>query len=49
MKTIIVGGGIVGLSAAWALKRAGADVSVVEQGALPNPLGTSVDQHRLIR
>lgn len=49
MKTIIVGGGIVGLCTAWALKRAGVDVSVVEQGALPNPLGSSVDQHRLIR
>ncbi|MFN4165829.1 MAG: FAD-dependent oxidoreductase [Ferrovibrio sp.] len=49
MKTVVVGGGIVGLCAAWALRRAGADVSVVEQGALPNPLGSSVDQHRLIR
>lgn len=49
MKVVVVGGGIVGLSTAWALKRAGADVSVVEQGRLPNPLGSSVDQHRLIR
>jgi len=49
MKVIVVGGGIVGLSTAWALRRHGADVTVVEQGALPNPLGSSVDQHRLIR
>lgn len=49
MKVVIVGGGIVGLSTAWALRRHGAEVTVVEQGPLPNPLGSSVDQHRLIR
>jgi glycine/D-amino acid oxidase-like deaminating enzyme len=49
MKSIIVGGGIMGLSAAWALKKAGHDVVLIEQAALPNPRGSSVDQHRLIR
>lgn len=49
MKSIVVGGGIMGLSAARALKKAGHDVVLIEQGALPNPLGSSVDQHRLIR
>lgn len=49
MKTIIVGGGIMGLSTAWALSAAGQDVALFEQGALPNPLASSMDEHRLIR
>ncbi len=49
MKITIVGAGIMGLSAAWALARAGHDVSVFDQSLVPNPLGSSVDQHRLIR
>ena len=49
MKITVVGAGINGLSAAWALARDGHDVSVFEQAAVPNPLGSSVDQHRLIR
>ncbi len=39
----------MGLSAAWALSRAGWSVRVVEQDAVPNPRGSSVDDHRLIR
>ncbi len=49
MKTIIVGGGIMGLSTAWGLAREGHEVELFEQGALPNPLASSVDEHRLIR
>jgi glycine/D-amino acid oxidase-like deaminating enzyme len=49
MKTIIVGGGIMGLATAWALARSGHEVQLFEQGPLPNPLGSSIDEHRLIR
>ncbi|NGM21075.1 FAD-dependent oxidoreductase [Roseomonas stagni] len=46
---IILGAGIMGLSTAWALARAGWSVQVVEQDGVPNPRGSSVDDHRLIR
>ena len=49
MKLLIIGAGIMGLSAAWAMTRRGHEVTIVEQGSIPNPLGSSVDQHRLIR
>src|ERR1700741_4348163 len=49
MKAIIVGGGIMGLSPAWGLAREGHAVDLFEQDALPNPLASSVDEHRLIR
>jgi glycine/D-amino acid oxidase-like deaminating enzyme len=49
VRVTIVGGGIMGLSSAWALGRNGHAVTLVEQAELPNPLGSSVDQHRLIR
>src|SRR6476646_6178568 len=49
MKAIIVGGGVMGLSTAWGLAREGHQVELFEQGALPNPLGSSADEHRLIR
>ncbi len=46
---LVLGAGIMGLSAAWALVRQGFVVRIVEQGPVPNPLGASVDHHRLIR
>jgi len=49
LKTAVIGGGIAGLSTAWALSRHGVEVTLFEQGSLPNPLGSSHDTHRLIR
>ena len=49
MRVLVVGGGIVGLSTAWALARAEHKVEVFDQGGLPNPAGASNDQHRLIQ
>ena len=46
---LVLGAGIMGLSAAWALDRAGFRVTVVERATVPNPRGSSVDDHRLIR
>jgi sarcosine oxidase len=46
---IIVGAGIVGLSAAHEAARRGHRVTVLERGKVPNPDGASFDQHRMIR
>jgi sarcosine oxidase subunit beta len=39
----------MGLCTGWALRRAGWDVEILEQDDVPNPRGSSVDRHRLIR
>lgn len=49
MKLVVVGAGLYGLSVARAAMAAGHEVTVIEQGPVPNPLGSSVDRHRLIR
>lgn len=49
MNVIIVGGGIAGLSTAWALAGRGHKVTLFEQGVIPNPLAASGDHHRIIR
>ncbi len=48
-KILIVGGGIAGLSTAWALARRGVQVELFEQGTLPNPRASSFDEHRITR
>lgn len=45
----IIGGGIGGLSLAWALHKRGARVSLYEQGPIPNPVSSSFDEHRITR
>jgi glycine/D-amino acid oxidase-like deaminating enzyme len=49
MNAIVIGGGIMGLATAWGLARQGHAVELFEQGPLPNPLASSMDEHRLIR
>ncbi|UOM35254.1 FAD-binding oxidoreductase [Acuticoccus sp. I52.16.1] len=46
---IVVGAGIAGLSTAWALNRRGFEVTVIEQGPIPNPRASSYDEHRITR
>jgi sarcosine oxidase subunit beta len=46
---LVLGGGIMGLSAARALAGQGWQVTLLDQDAIPNPRGSSHDQHRLIR
>ncbi len=48
-RILVVGGGIAGLSAAWSLVTRGYEVELFEQGPLPNPSGSSYDEHRIIR
>jgi len=49
VQALVVGGGIMGLSTAWGLRRMGCGVTVLEQGEIPNLMGSSSDHHRLIR
>ncbi|MEO1116109.1 MAG: FAD-dependent oxidoreductase, partial [Pseudomonadota bacterium] len=48
MTIVVVGAGISGLSTAWALTKRGINVTLLEQGPIPNPLSASGDQHRII-
>jgi sarcosine oxidase len=49
MRITIVGAGIAGLCAAWSLTKEGHDITLIEQGSIPNPLAASGDRHRMIR
>ncbi len=49
MHVLIIGGGIYGTSAAWALRRNGHRVSLIERDRVPSRLASSSDRHRLIR
>jgi len=49
MNIIVVGAGIAGLSTAWSLVKRGHNVTILEQGPIPNPLAASGDHHRIIR
>ncbi len=49
MRIIVIGAGIMGLSAARALATDGHRITVIDQGPIPNPYAASVDAHRLIR
>lgn len=46
---LIIGAGIVGLSVARSAMLAGHQVTILEQGPVPNPQSASFDRHRMIR
>jgi sarcosine oxidase len=49
MNVIIIGAGIAGLTTAWALQSRGHKVTIFDQSAIPNPMGSSHDEQRYHR
>jgi glycine/D-amino acid oxidase-like deaminating enzyme len=48
-RVLIIGAGIAGLATAWRLQKRGFEVEIFEQGPIPNPMGSSWDEHRITR
>ncbi|MFG2064556.1 NAD(P)/FAD-dependent oxidoreductase [Micromonospora sp. NPDC048871] len=48
-RVLIVGAGVVGLLTALECARRGDEVTVLDQGPIPNPAAASFDQHRVVR
>ncbi len=46
---LIIGAGIFGLTTSIELRRRGYQVTVLEQGVIPNPLASSFDRCKVIR
>ncbi len=46
---VVIGGGVMGLATAWALARAGRDVTVLEQFEVGHPFGSSHGAARIFR
>jgi glycine/D-amino acid oxidase-like deaminating enzyme len=49
VKVTIVGGGVVGLAAAYSLLDAGCDIVLMEARGIPNPSSASYDLSRMMR
>ena len=49
MKTIVVGAGIFGVTAARELARRGHEVVLVDIGPIPHPLAASTDVSKVVR
>jgi len=49
MKIVVVGAGVIGLLTAVECVRAGAQVDLVDQAAIPSDSATSYDRHRVVR
>src|SRR4051812_22208612 len=49
MKVAVIGGGVMGLATAWALKRRGIEAVVYEQFEVGNPHGSSHGRSRIFR
>jgi sarcosine oxidase len=49
MRVAVVGGGVIGLAAAYGLAKAGSDVTVLDARDIPNPASASYDLSRMMR